>query len=395
LTSAAFSVRLVAAVALALAAARPAAAATYYVSPHGRDVADGRSPATAWATVGRVDGARLAPGDRVLFEGGATFSGRTLEARSSGTSARPIVFGAYGSGRATIENHAGAVALAPGVSWVRFTRLRLSSEGAAAPVLRSASVGPGSRGIVVDGCLITGTGGAGVSSPQHSDASWTIRDSTIVDTGDSGIIALGSRFAIERNRIEHTGWSTRIPWAKHGVYAKGPRIRVEGNTIVGFTGDGVSLRFAGDVARGNTIRGGPIGVGYFDYSPGSGVVTIAGNRISAMTQAGVYVDAGTEPDNDGTGPTHQSFAIAGNRIAAGWVPAIDVRRTRGSVTIERNTISGAWGLSLRVDRPTGRLVETRNTWLGGTPRFASDGRVYDTLAEWRRMGLGAGDSVKP
>jgi hypothetical protein len=394
MTPAAASRRLVVAVAVALTLARPALATTYYVDPHGRDGADGRSPSTAWASVDRVDRARLEPGDRVLFAGGATFAGRTLEPPASGTPGHPIVFGSYGSGRATIENHAGAVALPAGASWLRFVRLRLSSEGAPAAVFRSAGAGPGSRAIVVDRCVLTGTGGAGVSSPRETDASWTIRDSTIAHTGDSGIIALGARFEIAGNRIVHTGWSRRIPWGKHGVYAKGPGIRVEGNTIVGFTGDGISLRFDGDVARGNTIRGGPIGVGYFDYSPRSGLVTIAGNRIEAVTQAGVYVDAGTEADNDGTGPTHQSFTIAGNRIAAGAV-AIDVRRTRGRVTIERNTISGARGLSLRVDRPAGRLVEARNTWLGGTPRFASDGRVYDTLAEWRRTGLGAGDRVRP
>jgi hypothetical protein len=31
----------------------------------------------------------------------------------------------------------------------------------------------------------------------------------------------------------------------------------------------------------------------------------------------------------------------------------------------------------------------------GAGRFASDGLVYDTLAEWRRTGLGTGDSVRP
>ena len=49
-------------------------AATYYVSPLGNDAADGRSVATAWKTIDRVNGKNWNPGDRVLFEGGKTFT---------------------------------------------------------------------------------------------------------------------------------------------------------------------------------------------------------------------------------------------------------------------------------------------------------------------------------
>ena len=36
-----------------------------------------------------------------------------------------------------------------------------------------------------------------------------------------------------------------------------------------------------------------------------------------------------------------------------------------------------------------------NLFVGGTPILASDGRVYDSLAAWRRTGLGAGDAIRP
>src|SRR5690349_17841176 len=49
-------------------------AATYYVSPTGNDSADGKSPATAWKTIARVNNNDFNAGDRVLFQGGKTFS---------------------------------------------------------------------------------------------------------------------------------------------------------------------------------------------------------------------------------------------------------------------------------------------------------------------------------
>src|SRR6184192_511029 len=75
-----------------------AAAATYYVSPQGSDARSGRSPATAWRTVKRVNAAALAPGDKVLFRGGARFADTDLEPSSSGRPGAPITFSSYGGG---------------------------------------------------------------------------------------------------------------------------------------------------------------------------------------------------------------------------------------------------------------------------------------------------------
>jgi len=49
-------------------------AATYYVTASGNDALDGRSVATAWRTIARVNGKNFNPGDRVLFQGGKTFT---------------------------------------------------------------------------------------------------------------------------------------------------------------------------------------------------------------------------------------------------------------------------------------------------------------------------------
>jgi hypothetical protein len=51
---------------------------------------------------------RFQPGDRVLLEGGQTFKGFIwLQAAASGSAAKPIVFGSYGRGRATVSSGTG------------------------------------------------------------------------------------------------------------------------------------------------------------------------------------------------------------------------------------------------------------------------------------------------
>ncbi|MCH8527546.1 MAG: right-handed parallel beta-helix repeat-containing protein [Kiritimatiellae bacterium] len=80
-----------------------AGAATFYVSPQGNDSNNGTSPSTAWQTFGRVWSQQLAPGDKVLFQGGADFHGMLyLETRHGGTAQNPVTFGSYGQGRARI-----------------------------------------------------------------------------------------------------------------------------------------------------------------------------------------------------------------------------------------------------------------------------------------------------
>jgi hypothetical protein len=84
--------------------AAKAALSTYYVSGSGNDAATGTSPATAWRTLGRASSATLAPGSRLLLQGGKTFDGQlTLDDRDAGSGSDPVIVGSYGSGVATIH----------------------------------------------------------------------------------------------------------------------------------------------------------------------------------------------------------------------------------------------------------------------------------------------------
>ena len=76
---------------------------TYYVNTTGNNT-DGLTLATAWTSLAKVNAQVFQPGDRVLFEGGKTFTGNIeLDALDGNIALKPIVFSTYGSGRATIN----------------------------------------------------------------------------------------------------------------------------------------------------------------------------------------------------------------------------------------------------------------------------------------------------
>ena len=82
---------------LPASAAQATGGATYYVSPSGSDSNSGTSPGAPIASLSRASGLQLNPGDQVLLQRGATFSGK-LAVWRSGTAAAPITIGAYGTG---------------------------------------------------------------------------------------------------------------------------------------------------------------------------------------------------------------------------------------------------------------------------------------------------------
>ena len=89
---------------LLLAIAVPVTAADFYVSTTGSDAAAGTQSAP-WQTVSKINGRALAPGDRVFFNGGQTFTdaGLVLGTGDGGNAINRVVIGSYGSGRAIIK----------------------------------------------------------------------------------------------------------------------------------------------------------------------------------------------------------------------------------------------------------------------------------------------------
>jgi hypothetical protein len=373
-----------------LASPAPAAATTYFVRSGGNDARAGTSVGTAWRTVDRVNRAGLHPGDSVLFAGAQVFGDATLQPSTSGNPGAPITFGSYGRAPATIANAGGAVSLIARHD-LRFARLRLSSNGSTATVV-SGEWRNASQRIDIDRCRIENTRGIGVFSAARDDADWTIRRSALQHIGDSGVIVIGHDVTVEHSSIVDTGWNTDIAWGKHGIYAKGPAVRVIGNRITRFSGSGVTVRFRNALVRGNDIRGGDAGISYFRNDPGDGGTSrFDGNKIADVRSAGIFVSG-----SDEAGSTNESFTVTGNRIrtSTGAV-ALDMRATTGHIELRGNVLGGTgtpvfWAFASdpsRYQEDGNRFCRAPNVmWNGKWMSFAS----YRAAS-----GKGGGDKITP
>jgi hypothetical protein len=85
---------------LLVACTMSATATTYFVSAtSGSNTSDGRSPATPWRTIAKINATTFLPGDSVLFRRGEVWKDTLLLFFSeSGTTEAPIYIGAYGEG---------------------------------------------------------------------------------------------------------------------------------------------------------------------------------------------------------------------------------------------------------------------------------------------------------
>lgn len=388
--------------ALALAGAAwagPARAATYYVSPGGSDANAGTSTSAPWQSVARVDAASLAPGDVVRFAGGASYPG-LLQPRGSGAAGAPITFTSYGSGS---PNLTGGIALAS-QSWLTFDGLRVdtgawSTSGTTRGITTSSS-GAGVTDLVVRNCTFANVA-MGLLIQNRNDARWTVTDSTIQYTRDSGILIYdpnapnelgGGPMTFAHDQILDTGLDGSITWYKHGVYDIGHDIVWRDDTIRRFADGGISLRARGNTLEGNTIADGPYAIYYSPYDTTPGTTTIAYNKLSNVSAAGIEIAASAVSTDV------ESFLIADNTIVAtGSAAGIRLLGTNGSVKVANNVVTVQDGPAFRADsRPAGGISERADDWFraGGTPTWGWLGGVYSSLAAYQAAsGLGAGDGV--
>lgn len=303
---------------------------TFYVSPKGSDSNSGTSPASAWRTVKRVNEAALAPGDGVLFEGGASFSDETLMPGTSGTSDTPIVFGSYGTGNASL----------PKGVWFRghndlaFEHLTIEDEGIESP---SDFQGTGAN-IIIEWCSI-GNDSLPINAPAPSsstevpNSNWTIDDNTINHAGNSGMLLEGEDFTISGNTITNTGLNSSIPYGKHGIYLKVSNATVTDNTITNFTADGISVRYRNSTLTGNHISEGPVGIAWFEMETATGTSHWDNNTITKTTEVGIYV---APPGPGEETPDH--FVIEHDTIQPSAGTFMALSSAAGTFTLQENVL---------------------------------------------------------
>jgi len=297
---------------------------TYYVSPSGSDANAGTTPVTAWRTVARVNRASLQPGDGVRFEGGQTFSDDTLMPGTSGASGAQIVFGSYGTGKATLTKGIWFST----VSWLVFQDLAITGAGQGI----CASSGAGSSHITIQNMAISKVG-LGINSSNYADTDWTVQNNSVDQTGDSGMLLLGERFTVSGNHITNTGTDSSITYGKHGIYLKAANSSATNNTIRNFSDNGISVRYRNGDIENNTISGGPVGIGWFQYDSVAGTSYWRNNSISGTTAADIFVSA-----SDIGGLTRESFVITNNTLSKTSGVYTNLKPTTGTYTVNSNQL---------------------------------------------------------
>lgn len=185
----------------------------------GNDAADGKSAATAWKTLTKLNSVDLNPGDVVHLARGSVWENEgifLLSKKRAGTASQPIVFQAYGSGaRPTISKPKNyfnktqpfsGVYLGNGSAYVTVLDVLIQDAPSGPAVLMTSNT----HHIVIAGIEVARSGaGIGVSGEHQTIVSNYVHDGVMaVDTGDggkdwgaNGITFYGKDIEIAYNRL--------------------------------------------------------------------------------------------------------------------------------------------------------------------------------------------------
>jgi hypothetical protein len=136
--------------------------ADYYLSAKGND-ADRGTEQRPWKTLQRVNRQDFRPGDRLLFEGGSTFTGTLeLNERDSGAAGQLLIVTSYGQGRALLNGGTSRAISSLGCRYVTFRNLALRGAGRKGGNTDSGLYLAGGSDVEVDGLDVSGFRKSGV-----------------------------------------------------------------------------------------------------------------------------------------------------------------------------------------------------------------------------------------
>ncbi len=222
---------------------------TYYIdSQKGHDNNNGKSPENSWRSLDRVNKVVSAPGDKILFKAGTSYTGQ-LKPQGSGTEGKPIIIDMYGDGDKPRIDGRGAVLdslLLENVEYWEVSNLEITNLGPTRENWRTGvKVLADNSGTLhqihlknlyvrdVNGSLDKSTEGCGVfwqckgKTPSRFDG-LLIEDCRVVRTDRNGICGRSSftdrsrnwfpslNVVIRGNLIEDCGGDCVKPWGCEG-----------------------------------------------------------------------------------------------------------------------------------------------------------------------------------
>jgi hypothetical protein len=170
----------------------------YYVSPTGSDTNSGTTLAAPWKTIARANQQTYQPGDSLLFQGGATFSGKLImTAADSGTLAAPVTISSYYAGRATISAGSGDGINIDDAGGINVVNINVAGDGTNFNTSTGINLiddqvnQPRISYIIITACDVSGFGeaGIGINSTTLTSGfnSVVITNCTVHNNNDAGI----------------------------------------------------------------------------------------------------------------------------------------------------------------------------------------------------------------
>ncbi len=251
----------------------------YYISPFGKDSNSGISQKHSWYSIDRVNAMQLLPGDSVWFQANQTFKGNlTLSVADIDTIDKPISFGSYGDGTATVNAGIGAGLYAKNMGCVRIVGLNFVGAGTE----RNTSSGilfvntlpehKKLKHLHIENVNISGFKYAGISiAAQPVDGGWCgfsdvkIVHADVHDNGDVGINCIGN-WNPEETRYSHSDIYVGKcrAFRNLGIPGKGSH---SGNGVVLAQVDGAIIEHC-EVYENGALNdcnvGGPVGIWTWD-----------------------------------------------------------------------------------------------------------------------------------
>ena len=278
----------------------PASQIYYVDATNGSDSNSGHDANQAWKSLDKVNSTSFAPGSLVLFERGETWHDSLL-ASTSGTSNKPIIYGAYGTGANPVIQASSGSSYAVSLNNkdnITFDSLTMKGSGDAGLLLNG-----GAENVKVTNSQILDNRGSGVVISGTSN-NLRIDHSTIDGNGAYGIVHYASNNAdqyITNNTISDNGWRT------DGVYS-------------GWNGRILSGEIAGNTIFNNGAGGGDgrsHGL-YHDHSQANSTLKIHDNTIYDNPRgAGILAKSSTEIyDNTIYGNSNVGISIGQNQTTS-------------------------------------------------------------------------------
>jgi len=239
-------------------------AATYYVKNGGSNAADGLTDATAWETIGKVNGFTFAAGDDIYFKAGDSWALEKLTIDHDGVStANPSIYGAYNtdSGSEVIGVGVG-VGLKPIIAGGYVSTL---SIGTVPSSIYSGLIKISGSYITVENLHIKDSSGYGIVVDSAGSETDIIIDSNTIDHVVGGWVLSGNtstRIQTSNNTMTEGAWAIVdgiSPYGSHpgGIsYSNTTKGLIENNDLTSCECEGIALWNASDnnTVRGNVIK---------------------------------------------------------------------------------------------------------------------------------------------